>query len=187
MNTTCELTHNIHKILQSAEETRRSIPSRLRAHITDFFRKESGRSSMLNVTVQKLGDVSILHCRGRILFGNTSLHDAALWQKNSGALVLDLAQVDGIDAGGLGVLLDLRAWAQSNGVQLKLLNVMPAVQRVLESTRLNLIFEVCSVHEMFHLLGRAHGVDAPLGRRTDQSNAPGRELHGGDELQQTRN
>ncbi|HEY6252343.1 MAG TPA: STAS domain-containing protein [Candidatus Angelobacter sp.] len=142
---------------------------------------------MLNVTVQKLSDVSILHCRGRILFGDTNLHNAALSQKDSGALVLDLAQVDGIDAGGLGVLLDLRTWALAHGNELKLLNVMPAVQQVLESTHLNLIFEVCSVREMFHLLCRAHGVDAALGRPTDRSNTRERELNSGDELQPTRN
>src|SRR5207247_11328146 len=62
---------------------------------------------MPTVTVQNLGDVAILRCQGRIVVGveNTILWNAVLSQTNISTLILDLAQVDGIDAGGLGVLL----------------------------------------------------------------------------------
>src|SRR5439155_21440542 len=62
---------------------------------------------MPTVTVQNLGDVAILRCPGRIVVGveNTILWNAVLSQTNISTLILDLAQVDGIDAGGLGVLL----------------------------------------------------------------------------------
>jgi len=168
MSTAFDLTRNIHGILQPAEGTRKNMPSRLRAHITGLFRKRPGRSSMLNISVQELGDVSILHCQGRILFGNSNLSSTARSRKNLRTLVLDLAQVDGIDAGGLGVLLDLLAWAHAAEVGLKLLNVMPPVQRLLESTRLTGVFEVCSVREMFHLMCRAQGMDAPCDWRADR-------------------
>src|SRR5215469_16979305 len=112
MNTVIESNqHNHNAILQPVEKMKRNKLSGPGARITDLFRKGPGRSSMLNVTVQNLGDVSILHCQGRILFGDTTLYTTALSQKNFRTLVLELAQVDDIDAGGLGILLDLRAWA----------------------------------------------------------------------------
>lgn len=171
MNMAFDSNHNAHGgVLPSAERTQQSAACGLRTFITDVLRHEPRRSSMLKMTVQRLGDVSILHCRGRILFGNTNLLNAALSERSCRTLVLDLALVDDIDAGGLGVLMDVRAWTVSHGVELKLLNVMQAVQRVLESTRLNLIFHVCSVREMFHLLGRAEGLERHWGgTRTSQT------------------
>lgn len=111
---------------------------------------------MLKVTVHNWGDVAILRCHGRIVVGaeNTILRTAVLSQRGSGTLVLDLAQVDCIDAGGLGVLLGLRAWARSNGNQLKLMNVINRVKQVLELTKLDGVFEICSVEDMFHPLHR---------------------------------
>lgn len=188
MNTVIDSNAKINQsILQPADRTEVHMPSGLAGHIKDLFKKGPRRSLMLNVTVQNLGDVSILHCRGRILAGNTNLYNTALSQKDCKMLVLDLAQVDGIDAGGLGVLLDVRAWAEANGIQLRLLNVLAPVQKVLDSTRLNLVFETCSVREMFHLLGRAHGIETPLNRHETQSNSPDRRLNGGHELQKSRN
>src|ERR1700746_2557496 len=87
--------NQIHQgILQPAEKTKRGVPDGLRSCFKDLFSKLPWRSSMLNVTVQNLGDVSVLHCRGRILFGNTNLYHTAISQKSAGMLVLDLAQVE---------------------------------------------------------------------------------------------
>ncbi len=67
-------------------------------------------------------------------------------------LILNLAQVDRIDAGGLGELLRLRAWARTNGIQLKLMNFTGRVQQVLDLTNLDRVFEICSVENTFQLL-----------------------------------
>jgi anti-anti-sigma factor len=109
---------------------------------------------MLNVTVQKLGDITVLRCQGRIVIGDacTILRNAVLGQAHTRMLVLDLAQVDRIDAGGLGVLLGLRKWARSNAIRLRLMNVMNQVEHVLELTKLDRVFQFCSVWDMFHLL-----------------------------------
>jgi len=69
-----------------------------------------------------------------------------------GTLVLDLAQVDRIDAGGLGVLLALREWAYSHAIRFRLMNVMNQVELVIELTKLNRVSEFCSVEDMFDLL-----------------------------------
>jgi len=109
---------------------------------------------MLNATVEELGDGTVLRCQGRIVLGDayTILRNAVLSQTHTRMLVLDLAQVDRIDAGGLGVLLGLREWAYSHTIRLRLMNVMNQVEHVLELTKLDRVFEFCSVRDMFHLL-----------------------------------
>jgi anti-anti-sigma factor len=109
---------------------------------------------MLNATVQKLGDATILHFQGRIVIGDACsiLRDVVLGQGDSRMLVLDLAQVDRIDAAGLGVLLGLRQWAGSNAITFKLLNVMNKVGQLFELTGLDRVFEFCSVRDLLWLL-----------------------------------
>jgi anti-anti-sigma factor len=109
---------------------------------------------MLNVNVQKLGDRTVLRCQGQIVIGDADaiLRNAVLSQTSTRMLVLDLAQVDRIDAGGLGVLLGLRQWAYSHAIRLRLMNVMNQVEQVLQLTKLDRVFEFCSVRDMFCLL-----------------------------------
>ena len=109
---------------------------------------------MLNATAQKLGDNTVLRCQGRIVIGDAYaiLRSAVLRQTHTRTLILDLAQVDCIDAGGLGVLLSLREWACSQAIQFQLMNVMNRVERVLELTKLDRVFAFCSVEGMLQLL-----------------------------------
>jgi anti-anti-sigma factor len=109
---------------------------------------------MLNATAQKLGDSTVLRCQGRIVIGDAYriLRNAVLRQTQTRTLVLDLAQVDRIDAGGLGVLLGLREWAYSHAIRFRLMNVMNQVELVLELTKLDRVFEFCSIENIFDLL-----------------------------------
>jgi anti-sigma B factor antagonist len=125
---------------------------------------------MLNATVQELGDSTVLRCQGRIVIGDaySTLRNAVLDQRHTKVLVLDLAQVDRIDAGGLGVLLGIRQWAYSRAIGLRLMNVMNQVEQVLELTKLDRVFKFCSVRDLFHLLRQAAmapwSVDQPTQR-----------------------
>jgi len=93
---------------------------------------------MLTVTVENLGEVTALHCVGRIVRGDeTALLCAALRQE-AGNMVLDLTQVDAIDAAGIGALVSL----QAAGIYLKLVNPAAQVREVLRVTRLDSIFEI---------------------------------------------
>ncbi|MGI8732591.1 MAG: STAS domain-containing protein [Pyrinomonadaceae bacterium] len=97
---------------------------------------------MLKVHTQKLGDVTILCLRGRIAIGDTTpLRNAVLSQADASAVVLDLARVNGIDARGLGVLLELREWTQTKGIEFRLRNVTRLLQQVLKITRLDSVFD----------------------------------------------
>ena len=124
---------------------------------------------MLNATAQKLGDSTVLRCQGRIVFGAAYviLRNAVLGQTHTRTLILDLAQVDRIDAGGLGVLLGLREWACSHTIRFQLMNATNQVEHVLELTKLDCVLEFCSVEDMLQLL---HFPAAIASRSVDRAN-----------------
>jgi anti-anti-sigma factor len=124
---------------------------------------------MLNATAQKLGDSIVLRCQGRIVIGDAYaiLRNAVLRQTHTPTLILDLAQVDRIDAGGLGVLLGLREWAYSHAIKFQLMNVINQVEQVLELTKLDCVLEFCSVEDMLQLL---HFAAAIAPRAVEQAN-----------------
>ena len=113
----------------------------------------------LQTSVQRLGDAAVVHLTGRLVWGEgcSHLRDVVLAQADAGMIVLNLAEVDRIDAWGLGVLLRLRQWARAQGLGFKLMNSVSQVQRVLQLTKLDGVFEFCSVRELVCLMHRAAG------------------------------
>jgi len=98
---------------------------------------------MLSIHTTKLGNVAVVFVQGQIVRGETdALRRTVLAQVDASAVVLDLAQVNTIDAGGLGVMLELREHTQSRGIEFRLKNVTRLVRRVLEITHLNSVFEL---------------------------------------------
>ena len=111
---------------------------------------------MLSLRIQQLGNVTIVHCIGRIAFPDArGLRIALLQQLRTRMLILDLADTVAIDAGGLGSLVALRGWAQQTNRTLKLMNITPRVEQLLQLTELASLFEVCSAEEILDLLCRA--------------------------------
>ncbi len=100
---------------------------------------------MLKVHKKKLGDVIVLCLNGQLVTGETATLRAAVLSVVDGvAVVLDLARVSRIDARALGVLLELRAWTNSKGIEFRLTNLTRLVRQVLEITRLDSVFEIAS-------------------------------------------
>lgn len=119
---------------------------------------------MLTARVQRLKDVTVIHCPGRITFPHASeLWATVVRHTHSQTLVLNLADVLAIDAAGLGMLVSLRAWAKRTRTELKLMNVTPRVEQLLGLTRLKSEFDVCSAREMLDLLCRALQKDESAG------------------------
>src|SRR5256885_1169134 len=111
---------------------------------------------MLSLEIRNLGDVTVFRCAGRITANDADgLRKAVLAQSNVRVAVLDLAEISAVDAAGLGMLAGLRSWAKIAGKQLKLMNLVPMVEEVLELTNLRSAFEICSVREMIDLFCRA--------------------------------
>jgi len=90
---------------------------------------------MPKLTIHKLGEAIFFRCTGRIGFGECHvLRHAVFSHPHIAIAVLDMAEVTSIDASGLGLLVELRNWASTNRIQLKLLNLSPRVANLLAVT-----------------------------------------------------
>ena len=94
---------------------------------------------MLTINVESIREVVVLRCSGRIVCGHETALLCSAMQQESRNVVVDLTEVDAIDAAGVGALLSL----QAAGVYLKLRNPSRQVREILKVTRLNSIFEIC--------------------------------------------
>ena len=104
---------------------------------------------MLTIGNTRMGNVAVLCLQGRIVRGETDdLRGAVLAQLDADVVVLDLARVNTIDAGGLGSLLDLREQTESRGIEFRLMNVTRLVGQVLEITRLSSVFGMLTEREV---------------------------------------
>ena len=98
---------------------------------------------MLKVHTTRFGNVALVCVEGRIVRGETdALRDAVLAQADAGVVVLNLARVNAIDAGGLGVMLELREQTESSGIEFRLEHVTQLVRRILEITKLDTVFKM---------------------------------------------
>ena len=67
-----------------------------------------------------------------------ALRNAVLQEKLARVVVLDLSDVDSIDAGGLTLLVSLHRWTENNRTHLKLVNPSVFVHEMLTRTHLEL-------------------------------------------------
>jgi anti-anti-sigma factor len=104
---------------------------------------------MLTVTVQSLGDVPVLRCVGRIVRGDETALICATVQLQARNLILDLTEIDAIDAAGIGLLVSL----QAAGFYLTLMNPTAHVREVLTVTKLDSILEICETRSTQDLMG----------------------------------
>jgi len=109
---------------------------------------------MLTIDVEKTGDVAVVRCVGRIVRGAEvrTLRNAVFAEKDIRIVVIDLSDVEMLDAGGLTALLSLQQWAQNRNVQLKLVNPSHFVNEVLTRTGLDHVFDISTFeHALFVL------------------------------------
>jgi anti-anti-sigma factor len=112
------------------------------------------RQTELKFQVECLQDVAVVNCSGRMVRG------AALDEfrrrieqlERVRVLVLDVSEVEQLDAGGLGTLLLVRRWATRNSVKMKLVNPPVFFRRLLEATHLTSVFEISSLKEAICIL-----------------------------------
>lgn len=111
--------------------------------------------TMLSLTIHNLGQVTLVRCAGRITAdsGNV-LRDGVITHVHTHTAVLDMGEVSAVDAAGLGMFLSVRGWAHATGRELKLLNLSPRLEKLLELTKLRSVLDVCSASDMMDLLCR---------------------------------
>jgi anti-anti-sigma factor len=93
---------------------------------------------VLTVKVQSFFDVPVLRCSGRIVRGYETALLCAAVQQQKRAIILDLTEVEAIDAAGIGLLVTL----QAAGFYLTLMNPTAQVRDTLRVTKLDSIFEI---------------------------------------------
>jgi anti-anti-sigma factor len=109
---------------------------------------------MLTIDVEKTGDVAVVRCAGRIVRGAEvgTLRNAVFSEKEIRIVVIDLSDVETLDAGGLTALLSLQQWARGRHVQLKLVNPSHFVNEILTRTGLDQVFDISTFdHALFIL------------------------------------
>ncbi len=112
------------------------------------------RHMELKFQVECLQDAAVVNCSGRMVRG-TALDEfrRRIEQlERVRVLVLDVSEVDHLDAGGLGTLLLVRRWATRNSVRMKLVNPPVFFRDLLEATHLTSLFEISSLKEAICIL-----------------------------------
>jgi anti-anti-sigma factor len=109
---------------------------------------------MLIIDVEKNGEVAVVHCSGRLVRGVevSTLRDAVVSQNTRRVVVVDLSQVEFMDAGGLNSLVSLHHWTRNHGIQLKLVNPSRLVREMLTRTSLNRVFDMSTLHDALRVL-----------------------------------
>jgi len=105
------------------------------------------------VLAESATDVAVIKLGGRLVRGEeTTLRNAVLSEKLARIIVLDLADVETIDAGGLALLVSLHEWAAVKGIELKLANPRPFVNEVLTRMHLDWVFDISSLDDVVAML-----------------------------------
>jgi len=108
----------------------------------------------LKVQIECLQDVAVVNCSGRMVRGTAldQFRRRIEQLDRVRVLVLDVSEVDHLDAGGLGTLLLVRRWAMRNSVRMKLVNPPVFFRDLLEATHLTSLFEISSLKEAICIL-----------------------------------
>jgi anti-sigma B factor antagonist len=121
---------------------------------------------MLEVQVKTSGTIAVLSLQGQVVNGEKEiLRNAVESLSEVSAVKLDLAGVTIVDAGGLGVMLELREQTRTKGIRFELMNVTKWVNRVLEVSRLDSVFHITSRVEFFPAVSRSQRAASLPGTR----------------------
>jgi len=97
----------------------------------------------LILETEKTGEVAVIRCQGRVVVGEEARSlqlELERRESETKYIVLQLAEVNFIDSGGLGVLVRHFGILRNAGCDLKLCQLSPAVLRALQVTNLISVF-----------------------------------------------
>jgi len=112
---------------------------------------------MLHLSVETIGQLSVIECKGRIVQSDAAfrLRAAVTSHGDSRIIVLDISEVSAIEGGGLGMLVFLDQWARDHAIDFKLCAPMGSVLQRLKLIRPIRAFDIISRREMMSLLAVA--------------------------------
>ncbi len=98
---------------------------------------------MLTVNVYSAPPTVTLFCRGRIVLGvEAETLRCIATSRPERRIVLDLYEVYGMDASGLGLLVELYCHARQRAGELRVSNPSPCVRRLMAMTSLNSVLDI---------------------------------------------
>jgi len=112
------------------------------------------RHMELQYQVERIDDVAVVRCSGRMVRGaalDEFRREIEILDRLR-VLVLDLSEIQQVDAGGLGTLLLVRRSTTQKFARLKLVNPPVFLRRMLEATCLNSVFEISSLKDALSIL-----------------------------------
>ena len=104
--------------------------------------------SSLTLEIDRAGDVTIVRCRGQLVFGVTDILSTQVRKliPTSKRIVLDLSDLTFMDSSGLGTLVRLYVSAKSAGCELQLINLRKRIEELLALTNLLSVFSIIGEH-----------------------------------------
>jgi anti-anti-sigma regulatory factor len=119
--------------------------------------EQGGEGAMLDLHVEKIGELAVVECEGRIVRSEAAfnLREAVTSLRDARIIVLDLSEVRAIEGGGLGMLLFLQRWAYDHDIQFQLFNPTRSVRDRLERVRSTPELDIATLDEMMALLAKA--------------------------------
>jgi len=105
------------------------------------------------ISTEQIDDVAVLQCLGRVvdLEALSRLKAAVTSLSQLRVVVLDLSEVEMVDARGLGMLVFLHNWACATGMQVRLVKPSKLVRKMLEVTGLTSVLHFSSVDDLIEM------------------------------------
>lgn len=121
---------------------------------------------MFNVTVEKIGDVTVVHCEGRVVHSDAvfKLRDVVRQQRDAHMILLDLSEVESLEGGGVGILVFLQRWTRDRAIEFKLIDPSDRVRQIIQQTPSAQGLEIASMEEIESLL--TWDAELSFGRRS---------------------
>jgi anti-sigma B factor antagonist len=100
----------------------------------------------MQTTTRHIGKVAVLDIAGRITLGegNVMLREIVreLTDQGNNKIVLNLGEVQYIDSSGIGELVKTHTTVRNQGGQLRLVNLSPRIDHLLQMTKLSAVFDI---------------------------------------------
>jgi anti-anti-sigma factor len=98
---------------------------------------------MFTIIASAAAQTRTLRCKGQLVSGDAVEHLLSIATSEQPAvLVLDLTELQAIDAAGVGSLVQLTNWTDADGRTLRLLNLTEPVARVLHLCALDILLPI---------------------------------------------
>jgi anti-anti-sigma regulatory factor len=109
---------------------------------------------MFGVHKEKIGDVSVILCKGRMAGGEAALklRDEVRRQEDTRVVLLDLSELVSLGGDVMGMLVALQLWTRGLGIQFKLFDPPPGVRQDLRRLHSTAEFEIVSIDDVLSLL-----------------------------------